>query len=304
MFTFDANNNLNVNSVAPATQPVSGTVTANQGTANTSTNAWPVKVTDGTTVATVIAATAALKTDLSSVAGTAVVTSLAGVQEVGIVAHNGNIMSAGVGASTSPVSGLATLTINNTTAPTLTTAQSVALQCNSRGSVYVETEGRRPTYSAATGATATAGTGVVLQIQGSATKTVRITRIHIDGFAATAAQVTYKLQRTSVAATAGTSATLTAGAADSGDAAATAVVTHWTATGGTTGTTVGGPYLSDSEWLSSSTFVASTGNEGDIGWSFGSTAKALTLRGTADFMTLTCSGTLAASQVYVEWTEE
>src|SRR6266403_3160050 len=54
MFTFDANNNLNVNSVAPATQPVSGTVTANQGTANTSANAWPINIIglDGATKAT------------------------------------------------------------------------------------------------------------------------------------------------------------------------------------------------------------------------------------------------------------
>jgi hypothetical protein len=32
----------------PTTQPVSGTVTANQGTANTAANGWQVKVTDGT----------------------------------------------------------------------------------------------------------------------------------------------------------------------------------------------------------------------------------------------------------------
>lgn len=35
-----------------ATLPVSGTVTANQGTANTDTNAWPTKITDGTNEAT------------------------------------------------------------------------------------------------------------------------------------------------------------------------------------------------------------------------------------------------------------
>jgi hypothetical protein len=34
----------------PGTQPVSGTVTANQGTANTAANSWPVEVTDGTNV--------------------------------------------------------------------------------------------------------------------------------------------------------------------------------------------------------------------------------------------------------------
>jgi hypothetical protein len=46
------------------TQPISGTTTANQGTANTVANAWPVKNTDGTNVAAVKAAsTAPLATD-------------------------------------------------------------------------------------------------------------------------------------------------------------------------------------------------------------------------------------------------
>jgi hypothetical protein len=49
-------------------QPVSGTVTANQGTANTAANAWPAKVTDGTNTAAVKAAsTAAAATDPSAV---------------------------------------------------------------------------------------------------------------------------------------------------------------------------------------------------------------------------------------------
>lgn len=322
----------------PATQAVSGTVTANQGTANTAANAWPAKVTDGTTVAGVIAATTALKTDLSSVAGTATVTAAAGVQKVGIVGgagtslessagtidvnikNIGNSASQGGGAIGIVSSGGATIdaatiaaiaptrtlhwSVYQTTVPALTAGQSVAAQCDSTGSQYVATAGRKATYAAATGATATAGTGVVLQITGSATKTVRITRIHVVGFAATAAQATFKLQRTSVAATAGTSAALTAGKADTNDGAATAVVTHWTATGGTTGTTVGGPYISDSVWLPSSTFAAATGSESDRGWTFGEKAKELTLRGTSDLMTLTCSGTLASSQVWVEWTEE
>jgi hypothetical protein len=34
----------------PATQPISGTVTANQGTPNTIANSWPVEITDGTNI--------------------------------------------------------------------------------------------------------------------------------------------------------------------------------------------------------------------------------------------------------------
>lgn len=51
-----------------ATQPVSGTVTANQGTANTAANAWTAKLTDGTNVDAVKAAsTAAAAADPSAV---------------------------------------------------------------------------------------------------------------------------------------------------------------------------------------------------------------------------------------------
>jgi hypothetical protein len=70
------------------TQPVSGTIAA----VTAITNALPtgantlgsVKITDGTTVPGVIAGTTALKTDISSVAGTATVTAAAGIPKVGI----------------------------------------------------------------------------------------------------------------------------------------------------------------------------------------------------------------------------
>lgn len=52
-----------------ATQPVSGTITGNQGTASTLANAWPAKITDGTNgpVAVKAASTAAAAADPSSV---------------------------------------------------------------------------------------------------------------------------------------------------------------------------------------------------------------------------------------------
>ena len=168
----------------PASQTVAGTVTANQGTANTAANAWPVEVTDGTNVnsvkaastaavstdksivvqlnpvqpnltsalnvslgsaivevspttaantnanpfftsitdgttkAAVIAGTTALKTDLSSVAGTATVTSASGVQRVGI-AGNGNVALDGTAAAgTSPTtSASSSRTATSTTRP-------------------------------------------------------------------------------------------------------------------------------------------------------------------------------------------
>lgn len=62
--------------------------------ANTNANPFFTSITDGTTKATVIAATAALKTDLSSVAGTATSTAAAGVAKVGVVGNAGAAVDA------------------------------------------------------------------------------------------------------------------------------------------------------------------------------------------------------------------
>jgi len=245
-----------------------------------------------------------LDENIKNIGNAAVVTAAAGVQKVGVVGNAGATVDSTAAAGAAPTNAVLGSHVFNTTIPAPTAGQAVAQQCDSTGALAVNIESRKATYSAATAATATAGTGVVLQIQGSSTKTIRITRIHVAGFAATAAQATFKIQRASAGATGGTSAALTAGKADINDGNATAVITHWTATGGTAGAAVGGPYISDSVWLQTSTFVAATSNESDLGWTFGNGAKELVLRGTADFITLTCSGTLAASQVWVEWTEE
>lgn len=92
----------------PGTQPVSGTVTANQGTANTVANAWPVKNTDGTNVAAVKAAsTAAVATDPSLVValspnspiptGSNVIGALTANQSVNNAQVNGVAVSTGSG---------------------------------------------------------------------------------------------------------------------------------------------------------------------------------------------------------------
>jgi hypothetical protein len=52
----------------PATQPVSGTVTGNQGSPNTAANGWPVKVTDGTNTAQVLNAAPGSDTGQSALA--------------------------------------------------------------------------------------------------------------------------------------------------------------------------------------------------------------------------------------------
>lgn len=114
------------------TQPVSGTVTANQGTANTLANAWSTKITDATNgpVAVKAASTAAVAADpslviafspnsplptganvigavtqsagpwtenLTQINGSAVVTAATGVQKVGIVGGTGTSLETTAG---------------------------------------------------------------------------------------------------------------------------------------------------------------------------------------------------------------
>jgi hypothetical protein len=74
--------------------------------ANTNSNPFFTSVTDGTTKATVIASTAALKTDLSSVAGTATSTATAGVQLVGIEGHAAATLDAAVNTGAAPTNTL------------------------------------------------------------------------------------------------------------------------------------------------------------------------------------------------------
>src|SRR5271165_2977751 len=71
--------------------PVSGTVTANQGTANTTANAWPLKITDGTNVSAVKAAsTAAVATDPALVVTISPNTALpTGANVIGAVTQSG-----------------------------------------------------------------------------------------------------------------------------------------------------------------------------------------------------------------------
>lgn len=93
-----------VDPTGTTTQPVSGTITANQGTANTAANAWPQKVTDGTNTAAVKAAsTAAVATDPALV--------------VAISPNNSVAVTGTFWQATQPVSG--TVTANQGTANTV-----------------------------------------------------------------------------------------------------------------------------------------------------------------------------------------
>src|SRR5271157_4173956 len=112
------------------------------GATNSVTNGTFMAITDNTTKVGVIATTTALKTDLSSVAGTATVTAAAGVQKVGIAGATGATVDA---ASTqnvaTPTNGILILGEFNTTPTTITTGNSSPLQLTAAGGVRVAITG-------------------------------------------------------------------------------------------------------------------------------------------------------------------
>lgn len=118
--------------------------------ANTNANPFFNSITDGTTKVAVIAATTALKTDLSSVAGSATATGATGVQRVACSGTNAATLDAVTTVATTPANGLATLVSNVTTAPSLTTGQSVSVQGDYQGSLFVKPYRRGQTVAKAT----------------------------------------------------------------------------------------------------------------------------------------------------------
>lgn len=136
-----------------------------QGTAAATAAAWPIKVTDGTTVAGVIVGTTALKTDLSSVAGTATVTAAAGVQKVGIVGGSGATVDSTVAAGAAPTNAVAVGSVYNSTAPAPTTGQAMAQQADWQGSLFVRPSRRSATVAQATTIASSGAATTVLAAQ-------------------------------------------------------------------------------------------------------------------------------------------
>ena len=126
------------------------------------------------------------------------------------------------------------------TAPTaITENQFGTVRMDSARALRVNVEGAKTTYSAGFIALAPAITATdILEILGSDTKTVRITRIQISGVATAAGAYSIQLLKRSTAATGGTSTSATIVPHDSANAAGTAVVKGYTANP-TTGTLVG-----------------------------------------------------------------
>lgn len=172
-------------------------------------------------------------------------------------------------------------------------------------------DGRRTTYRASSGTVATnvvtpAFTpvlGVMFQLQGSATKTIRVLRFNFTVSGATNTFLDLTAVRTSTAATGGTAVTPTIAKLDSNDIAATAVATYYTVAP-TPGTFVGN-YSSTRILVPSTTIPTSGVFEMDFGNFPG--GKGFVLNSASDYFTIQLAGTLPTTPTmdfWCEWTEE
>jgi hypothetical protein len=279
------------------------------GVTNSVTNGTFMAITDNTTKAGVIAGTTALKTDLSSVAGTATVTAAAGVQKVGITGNANATLDSTIGAATAPTNALAISGVYQTTVPALTAGQAVAQQCDTTGAIWVNKDSRRQSYRMAVrGFTPIASaTSPLFSIQGSASKTVRVTRIHISGASTTglAAPATISIQKFSALTGGTTGNTPTGSLLDSGNAAQTAVCLQYSAVP-TTATAIGGIHAADFfQWQTAAlTYNSAT----DLDFTFGNDgAQQAVLRGTSQFLGVIVSAVGASTptmNIWVEWIED
>lgn len=219
----------------------------------------------------------------------------------GSVTVTGNVAS-GATDSGNPVK---TGGVYNSTTPTFTNGQRADTQVDTTGATYVNSEGQKATYSAAATFTPAALLPTdVFTITGSATKTIRIQKISINGTNTGNTNAFLSLIRRSSANTGGTSTTLTNVPADSTQAAGTATVRTYTVNP-TLGTTVGA-FRTDAIFLPT---LASTNAGGDISYEFGAPHnKAIVLRGISEVAAVNVGGvTIGGTTVFaidITWTEE
>jgi len=205
--------------------------------------------------------------------------------------------------------------VYNTTVPSITAGNATQLQTDSRGALQVTSlDGGRVTYRVASGTVAsnvvtptfTPATGVLFQLQGSASKTIRITRFVFTVSATAAGAADLTVTRRTSATTGGTTVTPTIMREDTNDAAATAVATYWTSSAGVTlGTITGGPYFA--ERIMSESSSSAGGHRIDVPFGNNPGGKAFVLRGTGDYFTVALTafaGTAPIAEFWCEWTEE
>lgn len=227
---------------------------------------------------------------------------------VRIVGNGGATLDSTIGAATAPTNALAVSGVFQTTIPVLTAGQAVAIQVDVSGSQYVDLEGRKATYSAVanstTTATFTAASGDIAVLPGSATKTIRVTRVEVTlSTTGTAAIETVSLIKRSAADTGGTSSAMTIVPHDANFSGASAAPLIYTATP-TPGAAVGFIRVTQFNDQSASLPGAATWI-----WTFGDGrggAGSIVLRGTAQELCINLAGVVATQTAAVsfEWTEE
>lgn len=270
----------------------SGTWTVQPGnTANTT--AWKV---DGSAVTQPVSGTITAVTTLGTVTNVVHVDDNSGSLTTDSLTDG--TVAAGTAATKSKLTG----SVYNATVPAATDGQGLSSQSDSTGSQYVNSTGRRATYTAEADPAALNASGTVLEIQGSSTKTVRINRIFIDGTMTAGINALVAVVRRSTACSSGTPTTITAGKHDTNSGSPTAVVRSFSGTPPTLGTLVA--VLPGSKAY----FGATTERSNPAIFDFGTRGgQALVLRGTSEFATLTvtsASFTGASFNIYIEWTEE
>lgn len=168
------------------------------------------------------------------------------------------------------------------------------------GANYVTFDGRTSSYCTVIPGVAVTANGVLLQIQGSATRIIRVKRIFATGVLTTAAQVLVQAFRTTAAASSvAGNVTVTASKLNSAIAAASSVSTSYTSA--TLGT--GSVLLGTGRGL----YSPATAYSNPVEMIFGARTQSLELRGTSEFLHVTVAAsafTGALFDVDVEFTEE
>lgn len=173
------------------------------------------------------------------------------------------------------------------------------------GVASVPFDGGKTSYAASYKATSvgTSATTNLFTITGSATKTVRVTRLAVSGtIATTAEEWDLLIVKQSAADTGGSSTPATVVPYDSGNAAGTATVNGYTVAP-TAGAAVGALYANKLTLpISPAAATAITVTFGDR------PAQAVVLRGIAQVLAVTANGVTpghaSSMDFYVEWTEE
>ena len=170
-------------------------------------------------------------------------------------------------------------------------------------------ENERPTYAVDLsnyGPLAGAPTDV-FTIYGSATKTIRVTRVTITLTATTAVTVPIQLIKRSTTNTGGTAGVAVATPYDSNNAAATATATAYTGNPTALGTVVG-TAVRAARYFAEITATVSTSPAQMIDWEFGlNNCQPIVLRGTTQGLCVNLGGTTIAGgriDVTIEWTED